>query len=59
MAIFSPSLLVNTSIQMDIVTSVGLMFACTACELIQKLNISQENCDAKDSPDNNVIVINF
>lgn len=44
---------------MDIVTSVGLTFACIACELIQKLNIWQENCDAKDSPDNNVIVINF
>lgn len=44
---------------MDIFTSVGLMFACTARELIQKLNIWQENWDAKDLPDNNIVVINF
>lgn len=56
---FFPSLLVNASRQMDIITSVGLTFAGIARELVQKLNIWQENCDAKDSPDNNIIVINF
>lgn len=44
---------------MDIVNSKGLTFACIACELIEKLKKQQENCDGKDSPDNNIIVINF
>lgn len=44
---------------MDIFTSVCLAFACRACQLKLKLNKWQENCDAKDSPDNNIVVVNF
>lgn len=41
-----------------ILSLVQLKLACMASELIQKLNMGK-NCNAKDSPDNNIIVINF